>query len=41
MTLSISKPWYIKNIEFDPEYKKIDFYIDFEKGALFSSKNSD
>ena len=41
MTLSISKPWYIKNIEFDPELKKIDFYIDFEKGALFSSRNSD
>ena len=41
MTLSISKPWYIKNIKFDPELKKIDFYIDFEKGALFSSRNSD
>jgi len=31
---------YIKNTEFDPQYKKIDFYIDFEKGAIFSSKDA-
>jgi len=29
--LSISKPWYIKKIEFDSEKKVIDIYIDFER----------
>jgi len=30
--LSINKPWYIKNIEFDPDKKQLDLYVDFKRG---------
>ena len=33
--LGIQKPWYVKSLEFDPEAKRLDIAIDFEKGALF------
>lgn len=36
--LSIKKPWYIDNIEFDTQKKRLDIYIDFERGSVFPSK---
>ena len=33
--LNIDDPWYIKDIDFDPESKRLDVYIDFHKGAVF------
>ncbi len=33
--LSIEEPWYIKDIQFDPEKKRLDIHIDFHKGSLF------
>ena len=34
--LNLSSPWYIKNIEFSAENKKLDIHIDFKKGSSFS-----
>ena len=34
--LNLSSPWYIKNIEFSVENKKLDIHIDFKKGSSFS-----
>ncbi|MCP4913505.1 MAG: ISL3 family transposase [Oligoflexia bacterium] len=34
--LSIEKPWFIKNVEFDPEKKRLDVHIDFERGSTFT-----
>lgn len=38
--LSISKPWYIKDLKFDPDTKRLDVYIDFKRGSVFKSSNS-
>ena len=35
LALNIQDPWYIKNIQFDPESKRLDIHIDFCKGAMF------
>ena len=31
--LSIVKPWYIKDVQFDTECKRLDIYIDFKRGS--------
>jgi len=36
--LSISKPWYIDRVEFDASIKRLDIFIDFERGTKFSSE---
>jgi transposase len=36
--LSIQKPWYIDHVEFDAVKKRLDIFIDFERGARFSSE---
>ncbi|MGA2091635.1 MAG: ISL3 family transposase [Endomicrobiales bacterium] len=33
--LNIRDPWYIKDIQFSVENKRLDIHIDFRKGALF------
>ncbi|MDD4522942.1 MAG: ISL3 family transposase [Methanosarcina sp.] len=33
--LNIEDPWYIKDIDFDPELKRLDIRIDFKKGSKF------
>ncbi len=33
--LHIAAPWYIKDINFDTDSKRLDIYIDFKKGSLF------
>lgn len=39
--LSISTPWYIKNIEFSVEEKQLDIYIDFHRGSVFEYIDKD
>ena len=33
--MNIEDPWYIKDIDFDPELKRLDIRIDFKKGSKF------
>lgn len=33
--LSLTKPWYIKSLEFDADKKQLDIFIDFRKGSKF------
>ena len=33
--LNINFPWFIKSIDFDIQTKRLDIYIDFERGATF------
>lgn len=33
--LHIESPWFIKSIEFNSENKRLDIYIDFNKGSIF------
>lgn len=35
LALHISKPWYIKDIQFDQNEKRLDIYIDFQRGSTF------
>ena len=35
--LSIQKPWYIDHVDFEVENKRLDIFIDFERGATFPS----
>jgi transposase len=36
--LSNNKPWYIRDIEFDPDRKRLDLYVDFTRGSTFEVK---
>ncbi len=33
--LSIEEPWFIENVEFNPELKRLDVNISFERGSVF------
>ena len=33
--LGLKKPWFIKDMQFSAEQKKLDIYIDFERGSAF------
>ena len=33
--LNIQDPWFVKDIQFDPEKKRLDIHIDFHKGSVF------
>lgn len=35
LALNIKDPWYIKDIQFDVEKKRLDIHIDFHKGSVF------
>ena len=35
LALGISKPWYVKAVEFSAERSRLDLYVDFERGARF------
>jgi transposase len=35
LALNITDPWFIKDINFDVELKRLDIHIDFERGATF------
>ena len=36
MALNITNPWMVNDIKFNSEDKKLDIYIDFTKGSIFS-----
>jgi transposase len=35
MALNITEPWFVKDLKFDVESKRLDIYIDFKKGSTF------
>ena len=35
LALNIQQPWYIKDIQFNIESKRLDIHIDFKKGSVF------
>ena len=39
--LSIQTPWYVKEVQFDVDVKRLDIYIDFKRGSTFPSKRSE
>jgi transposase len=39
--LAIHTPWFINNIQFDADSKRLDIYIDFKPGSIFPSTKSD
>jgi len=36
LALNITEPWFVSDIKFDVESKRLDVYIDFKRGSLFS-----
>ena len=36
MALNVTDPWFVKDLKFDVESKRLDIYIDFKKGSTFS-----
>ena len=40
MALGLSNPWYVKQLDFDVEEKKLLIEIDFKSGARFSLDES-
>jgi transposase len=39
--LVIQNPWFIKNVEFNVDSKRLDIYIDFKRGSTFPSEKLD
>ena len=36
MALNVTGPWFVKDLKFDVESKRLDIYIDFKKGSTFN-----
>jgi len=36
LALNITDPWFVSNLKFNAESKRLDVYIDFKKGSVFS-----
>jgi transposase len=41
LALNVQDPWYIKDIQFSAEEKRLDIHIDFHKGAAFHYESVD
>lgn len=41
LALNINEPWFVKNINFDVNNKRLDIYIDFKKGSSFHYENEE
>lgn len=41
LALNIQDPWYIKDIQFSAENKRLDIHIDFHRGAIFHYESTD
>jgi transposase len=41
LALNIQDPWYIKDIQFNAEQKRLDIHIDFRKGSTFHYESTD
>ena len=37
MALNITEPWYVADLKFDVESKRLDIYIDFQKGSTIAT----
>jgi transposase len=35
LALGLGKPWYVSSVEFEPERKRLELQIDFERGGVF------
>ena len=36
MALNVTDPWFVSDLKFDADNKRLDIYIDFKKGSTFS-----
>ncbi len=36
MALNVTDPWFVNDLNFDVESKRLDIYIDFKKGSIFN-----
>ena len=41
LALNVTEPWFVSDLNFDVEAKRLDVYIDFEKGATFEYEDID
>lgn len=41
LALHIQEPWYIENIEFSEENKRLDIHVNFKEGSLFDYESPD
>ncbi len=41
LALNITDPWFIKDIHFSAENKRLDIHIDFQKGSVFHYESAD
>ena len=41
LALNITDPWYVTDLNFDVESKRLDVYIDFKKGSTFDYIDSE
>jgi transposase len=41
LALNIQDPWYVKDIQFSVENKRLDIHLDFRKGAVFHYESAD
>jgi transposase len=41
LALNIQDPWFIKDIQFSAENKRLDIHVDFHKGAVFHYESAD
>lgn len=39
--IGLQKPWYISKVDFDAEKRRLDIYVDFEKGSKFEYEGKD
>lgn len=39
--IGLTSPWYVSHVDFNAESKKLDIYVDFEKGAKFTYEEKD
>ncbi len=35
MALNVTEPWFVSDLKFDVESKRLDVYLDFKKGSVF------
>jgi transposase len=41
MALNVAEPWYIKDVKFDSKEKRLDIYLDFSRGSVFTYKEDE
>jgi len=41
LALNVTAPWFVSDLKFDVEAKRLDVYIDFEKGSTFEYEDTD